>query len=68
MLHQEQKCGTLSVRNGRYVCPRCKQPTHQKADPATQAEHLILWCQNCKAEYIVNIRDGQCSCDSQCPT
>lgn len=54
------------MKNGRYVCPNCKQTTNQKADPETQAKGLILWCRSCKAEYIVNIDCGQCFVVSRC--
>ena len=65
-LKVERECGKLSVKNGRYVCPNCKQTTNQKSDPDTQAKGLILWCRNCKAEYIVNIDCGQCFVVSRC--
>lgn len=56
----------LSVKNRRYVCPNCKQLTNQQANPQTNAEHLILWCRSCKAEFVVNIDHGQCSIVSRC--
>ena len=56
----------LVVRNGRYVCPNCKQTTNQKADAETEASKLILWCRSCKAEYRVNIQRGQCFVLSRC--
>lgn len=56
----------LVTRNGRYVCPNCKQTTNQKASDATEARALILWCRHCKAEYVVNIEHGQCSIVSRC--
>ena len=60
------KPAKLIIRNGRYVCPNCKQTTNQKASPDTNADLLILWCRNCKAEFVVNIDHGQCSIVSRC--
>ena len=62
----DREYGKLSVRNGRYVCPNCRQTTNQKADPETNASGLILWCRSCKAEYSVNIDHGQCFVVSRC--
>lgn len=58
--------GKLIIKNGRYVCPNCKQLTNQQANPFTNAENLILWCRSCKAEFVVNIDHGQCSIVSRC--
>lgn len=58
--------GKLIIKNGRYVCPNCKQLTNQQASPCTNAENLILWCRSCKAEFVVNIDHGQCSIVSRC--
>lgn len=66
MLKTSSKSGMLAVKGGRYVCPNCKHPTYQQACPTTQAKDLILWCRHCKAEFIVNIEDGQCSIVSRC--
>ncbi len=65
MQKQMEAC-RLIVRNGRYVCPNCKQTTNQKADAQTDASNLILWCRSCKAEYRVNIQRGQCFVLSRC--
>ena len=65
-MQSNMRCGKLVIRNGRYVCPNCKQTTNQKADPETEARGLILWCRSCKAEYIVNIERGQCFVVSRC--
>lgn len=65
MQNSEKAC-KLVVRNGRYVCPNCKQTTNQKASEDTNAQRLILWCRNCKAEFVVNIERGQCSVVSRC--
>lgn len=66
VLQTMMKSGKLIVRNGRYVCPNCKQTTNQKADDETNASNLILWCRSCKAEYRVNIQRGQCFVLSRC--
>lgn len=58
--------GTLSVKDGLYVCPNCRQKTNQAARPDTTATNLLLWCRHCKAEYLVNIVSGQCSIVSRC--
>ena len=65
-MQSNMRCGKLVIRNGRYVCPNCKQTTHQKASEETNAQRLILWCRNCKAEFVVNIEHGQCSVVSRC--
>ncbi len=59
-------CDTLSVKDGLYVCPNCRQKTNQAARPDTEARHLLLWCRHCKAEFLVNIVSGQCSIVSRC--
>ena len=56
----------LSIKKGRYVCPNCNCITNQKASAETSANRLILWCRNCKAEYLVNIEHGQCFLISRC--
>lgn len=65
-MQTDVRCDKLDTRNGRYVCPNCKQTTNQKASEATNAEKLVLWCRSCKAEFIVNIDHGQCSVVSRC--
>lgn len=50
----------LGVKEGRYVCPVCKQRTSQKSFEITNAENLLLWCKQCKSEHFVNIVHGQC--------
>ena len=65
-MQTDVRCGKLIIKNGRYVCPNCKQITNQKASKATNADKLILWCRSCKAEFIVNIDHGQCSVVSRC--
>ena len=52
---------TLTVRDGLYVCPVCKEKTQQAFDPATNATNLRLWCKKCKSTHYVNIVFGQCS-------
>lgn len=66
MLQSQQEHAKLVIKNGRYVCPNCKQITNQKVSERTCAQALILWCRNCKAEFIVNIDHGQCSVVSRC--
>lgn len=64
----EEIRGKLAVRDGRYVCPDCKQITHQVARRDTEAKNLLLWCRNCKAKFLVNIENGQCFVTSRMPT
>lgn len=56
----------LVVKDGLYVCPNCKQKTHQAARKDTEAKNLLLWCRNCKAKFLVNIENGQCFVISRC--
>lgn len=56
----------LTIKDGLYVCPVCKNKTNQAADESTNAEHLLLWCRHCKAVHVVNIVSGQCYVVSRC--
>ena len=59
-MQNEKNAVKLSIKDGRYVCPLCKQKTNQAASDATNAQNLHLWCKQCKAVHIVNIVSGQC--------
>lgn len=61
-----QKCARMNTKDGYIVCPNCGKHTTQVVYPQTRAEYLHIWCRYCKAEYIVNIADGQCSLCSRC--
>lgn len=50
---------TLAVKDGLYVCPVCKEKTHQAYDEATNATNLRLWCKKCKSVHYVNIVFGR---------
>lgn len=52
----------LSVRNHKIVCPFCRRTTQQVVRSDTRAENLQVFCRGCKAEFVVNIAQGQCSC------
>lgn len=60
-MQTDNKSVRLSVKDGMYVCPVCRQKTNQAADPSTNAQNLRLWCRHCKTVHIVNIVFGQCS-------
>lgn len=61
MLQTQQNRGTLTVKDGRVVCPNCKRKTDQAIRLDTKAENLELWCRRCKTSFIVNIELGACS-------
>ena len=67
LLQNIPKDGKLQVKDGRIVCPVCKQKTNQVVLPETKADYLQVWCPNCKAKHIVNINFGQCFVFSRCP-
>ena len=60
-MNEEKKAVILSVKDGLYVCPNCRQKTQQAADESTVARNLRLWCRHCKSGMIVNIDFGQCA-------
>ena len=65
-MQNKQQPVTLSVKDGLYVCPVCREKTQQAHDPSTNATNLRLWCKKCKSVHYVNIVFGQCSVVSRC--
>jgi len=65
-LQSAVKCGRLNIKDGRIVCPICKQKTNQAVRADTQAHNLAVWCRTCKAVHLVNIENGQCYVISRC--
>ena len=65
-MQSKENCGKLIVKDERIVCPVCKQKTNQVVRAETVAENLQLWCPNCKAIHLVNIKFGQCYVISRC--
>jgi len=65
-LQMNNQSGKLTIKDGMYVCPVCRQKTNQAASSDTQAMNLRLWCRHCKTVHIVNIISGQCSIVSRC--
>lgn len=50
--------GTLSVKDGKVVCPCCKRKMDQTLPPDAEAKNWELWCRRCKTSFIVNIERG----------
>lgn len=60
-----EKNAILSIKGGRYSCPVCGKGFLQRADRATIARDLPLYCTKCKREFIVDIDHGQGRIKSQ---
>ena len=62
ILKDSPRSDRLQVTSGGYlVCPKCKRNRHLlKLDATTSAQHLRLYCRDCKSEITVNIEQGQC--------
>lgn len=43
------------------MCPRCRRNKHLlKLSTETEASRLIVYCRDCKTEFKIDIRKGQC--------
>lgn len=61
MLQNQLASATLVVKNHKIVCPFCRRLTQQVVRSDTEARNLQVFCRGCKAEFVVNIENGQCS-------
>lgn len=62
MLSSHRKCDIMLPTAGGYlVCPRCRRNKHLlKLSTETEASRLIVYCRDCKTEFKIDIRKGQC--------
>lgn len=50
----------LAVRDGYLICPICRRNRRlMKIRPDTSAQNLVVFCRECKNEFIVDISKGQ---------
>lgn len=52
--------GTMQVKGGFLVCPRCGNRKLLRVTPTTEARALPVWCRKCQTEISVDISRGQC--------
>lgn len=51
----------LTVKDGFLQCPNCRVNRKvMRIDPQTTAQNLPCFCRSCKAEFRVDIVQGQC--------
>ena len=51
----------FSVHDGWLSCPKCRRNKRLlKIRPETTATNLCVFCRNCKAEFLIDIHQGQC--------
>ena len=56
VLHGEQKCGKLTVKDGWLMCPVCGRGKVLKVRDDTEVKNLEVHCKLCGQKSIVNIK------------
>ena len=58
MIFPEFSDTMIPKKGGFFRCPFCGAKLLRSAQ-ATEAEHLPVWCRNCKREILIDIHRGQ---------
>lgn len=58
-MNRNSDCGIIKVADGWVSCPICKRNKKLlRVTPQTKAQHLPVYCRDCKSEIILDI-EGQ---------
>ena len=58
-MNRNGDCGIIKVTDGWVSCPICRRNKRLlRVTPATRAQHLTVYCRDCKSEIILDI-EGQ---------
>lgn len=55
MVFESASGQTLTVRDGRVLCPVCQKGTLLQLLPDTHAEQLPVYCKRCRTHHVITI-------------